>query len=152
MVTGAARAGIEAEIRRRLGGVDDPCSVATAAPVSIVDLGLVRRIEVDEGGRVDVTITPTSPGCMVLPRIAEAVHEAAAGVPGVREVEVIIDHDFMWTQDAMAPSARQTLTERRERLVRRLDIRPRQWMGEVAAAGVPEDGRRSGTAPGTPTA
>lgn len=149
MVSGAARAGIEAEIRRRLGRVDDPCSVATAAPVSIVDLGLVRRIHVDGTGRVEVTITPTSAGCMVLPRIAEAVHEAATGVPGVREVDVRIDHDFLWTQDAMAPAAREALTERRERLVRRLDIQPRQWMRERSGSRTGDDGMDTRTDPGT---
>jgi metal-sulfur cluster biosynthetic enzyme len=124
---------IAAEIRRRLGGVDDPCSIATAAPVSIVELGLVRLIHVDADGAVEITITPTSPGCMVLPRIAEAVHDVAAGVPGVRSVEVRVDHSFMWSQDAMAPEARQRLAARRESMVRRLDIRPRQWMEQPQA-------------------
>jgi metal-sulfur cluster biosynthetic enzyme len=115
------------EVLRQLGTVDDPCSVAMSAPLSIVELGLVRGIDIGEDGAVTVTISPTSPGCMLIPRIAEAAHDAALSVPGVRSVDIAVDHGFAWSQAAMTEEARASMEERRNRMVRELDIRPRQW-------------------------
>jgi metal-sulfur cluster biosynthetic enzyme len=117
----------QADVLRRLGGVDDPCSVAMGTPLSIVDLGLVRAVVAGADGAVTVTIAPTSPGCMVLPRIAEAVHDAALSASGVTRVEVAVDHGFAWSHHAMAEGARTALQQRRDRMVRELDIRPQQW-------------------------
>jgi metal-sulfur cluster biosynthetic enzyme len=52
--------------------------------ISIVDLGLLRGVEVeDETGKVLVTMTLTSPMCPLGPQIMAAVKSAAAAVPGV---------------------------------------------------------------------
>ncbi len=57
--------------------------------ISIVDLGLLRGVEVeDETGRVKVLLTLTSPMCPLGPEIVAAVREHAAAVPGVRAAEV----------------------------------------------------------------
>jgi metal-sulfur cluster biosynthetic enzyme len=125
-------AGTEHEVRRRLAEVEDPCSVAMATPISVVDLGLIRAVTVDASGRVEVVISPTSPGCLVLPRLAEAVHRVTAAVPGVNSVDVTIDTTFEWSEAAMAPTARQALEERRSWAVRDLGLRPRQWKERAA--------------------
>lgn len=57
--------------------------------ISIVDLGLLRGVEVeDETGKVLVTMTLTSPMCPLGPQIMAAVKSAAAAVPGVGEAGV----------------------------------------------------------------
>jgi metal-sulfur cluster biosynthetic enzyme len=57
--------------------------------ISIVDLGLLRGVEVeDETGRVLVSLTLTSPMCPLGPEIVAAVKEHAAAVPGVSAAEV----------------------------------------------------------------
>lgn len=57
--------------------------------ISIVDLGLLRGIEVeDETGAVLVSLTLTSPMCPLGPQILAAVKAAAAAVPGVGAANV----------------------------------------------------------------
>ncbi|QJA05651.1 Mrp/NBP35 family ATP-binding protein [Thermosulfurimonas marina] len=54
----------------------------------LVSLGMIREVEVSEGGRVKVTVALTTGGCPLKRRIAEEVRQAVASVPGVSEVEV----------------------------------------------------------------
>ena len=57
--------------------------------ISIVDLGLLRGVEVeDESGKVLVTLTLTSPMCPLGPQIMAAAKAAAAAVPGVSQAAV----------------------------------------------------------------
>jgi len=71
-----------AEIELALRDVLDP-----EYPISIVDLGLVRGIEVD-GPRVRVRITYTSLGCPCVQLIQDDIRERLLRVEGVAEVEV----------------------------------------------------------------
>ena len=62
--------------------------------LSVVDLGLLRGVEVDpEDGNVQIDLTLTSPMCPLAPRIMQEVRDAALGVPGVRACIV----DLVWT-------------------------------------------------------
>lgn len=77
--------------------------------ISIVDLGLLRGVEVeDETGRVLVTMTLTSPMCPLGPQIMAAVKAAAAAVPGVGQAAVQLVWSPPWdprvdaTDDAKA--------------------------------------------------
>lgn len=69
-------------VREALGEVMDP-----EFPVSVVDLGLVRSVDVDEG-RVKVGLTFTSLGCPCTELIKEDVRERVASLEGVTAVEV----------------------------------------------------------------
>jgi metal-sulfur cluster biosynthetic enzyme len=81
--------------------VYDPCSVATRSPLNIVDMGLVRTVDVDEESNVAVSICPTSPSCMLMASITEAAENELAEVEGLAEVTVKIDSAFFWTPEAM---------------------------------------------------
>jgi metal-sulfur cluster biosynthetic enzyme len=62
--------------------------------ISIVDLGLVRGISVeDDTGRVQIELTLTSPMCPLGPEIMAATKHAAEGVAGVAGAEV----ELVWT-------------------------------------------------------
>src|SRR2546423_3478228 len=58
---------------------------------NIIDLGMVRSIEPVEGGRVNVVISLTTPGCPVRSHFQKAVKQAVRGVEGVSEVAVGFD-------------------------------------------------------------
>ena len=60
--------------------------------MDVVDLGLVYEVEV-EGPKVKVIHSLTSMGCPAGPMIQEGIHDAAAAVPGVEEVEVELTWD-----------------------------------------------------------
>ncbi len=58
---------------------------------SIVELGMVRSIEVGEGGHVAVKVSLTTAGCPVRNHFSTAVAREAATVPGVTDVAVSFD-------------------------------------------------------------
>ena len=57
----------------------------------IVELEMVRSIDVKDGGVVDVTVSLTTPGCPIKNHFQTAVAEAAATVEGVTRVNVGFD-------------------------------------------------------------
>src|ERR687893_20086 len=57
----------------------------------IVELEMVRAIEIKDGGIVDVTVSLTTPGCPIKNHFQTAVADAAAGVAGVTHVNVGFD-------------------------------------------------------------
>ena len=72
------------EVREALREVEDP-----EIGISIVDLGLLRGIEVeDESGNVTVALTLTSPMCPLGPQLMSAVRQSALKLPGVTRAEV----------------------------------------------------------------
>ncbi len=74
--------GAEARIRAALAEVLDP-----EYPVSLVDLGLVRGIEID-GSAVRVDIAYCSLGCPCIALIEDDIRERLLQLDGVEEVEV----------------------------------------------------------------
>ena len=79
----------EAEVREALRPVCDP-----ELGMSIVDLGLVRDIEISPDGRkVDVAMTLTTPFCPEGPFIVAAAQQAVAHLPGVEASHV----DLVWS-------------------------------------------------------
>ncbi len=58
---------------------------------SIVELGMVRSIDISGDGAVAVTVSLTTPGCPIKGHFEQAVAEAAGGVDGVTSVSVAFD-------------------------------------------------------------
>src|SRR5215467_14251783 len=58
---------------------------------SIVDLGMVRSIDMHEGGRVDVVVSLTTPGCPIRSHFEKAVVEQVSALEGVNTVAVGFD-------------------------------------------------------------
>jgi ATP-binding protein involved in chromosome partitioning len=58
---------------------------------SIVELEMVRSIDVKDGGVVDITVSLTTPGCPIKNHFQTAVAQAAGGVAGVTRVNVGFD-------------------------------------------------------------
>lgn len=83
--------------------VDDP-----EMGVNIVDLGLIYDIEI-EGNKVIVTMTLTSMGCPVGPRIMEDVDFAVRLIPDVLEVDIRLVWEPMWDADMMTEEAKDRL-------------------------------------------
>jgi ATP-binding protein involved in chromosome partitioning len=58
---------------------------------NIVDLGMVRSIDFFDGGRVDVVVSLTTPGCPIRSHFEQGVTEAVTGLEGVTTVNVGFD-------------------------------------------------------------
>lgn len=78
-------------------------------PVSIFDLGLIYDIDINNDGRVRITMTLTAPTCPVAEEIPRWVQDAVAGVDGVEEVAVNLVWDPFWKPEYMAEEARLML-------------------------------------------
>ncbi len=58
---------------------------------SIVELGMVRSIEIDESGRVEVVVSLTTAGCPIRAHFEQAVAKQVGALDGVTEVAVGFD-------------------------------------------------------------
>jgi ATP-binding protein involved in chromosome partitioning len=74
------------QITERLRGVIDP-----ELRRSIVDLGMVRSIEITDGGRVEVVVSLTTAGCPIRSHFEGAVAQRVSELDGVTEVAVGFD-------------------------------------------------------------
>jgi ring-1,2-phenylacetyl-CoA epoxidase subunit PaaD len=100
--TRARPAATVAAVRAALGDVPDP-----ELPVlSVVDLGIVHRVEVDHAG-ISVEILPTFVGCPALDLIREriAARLALFGLP----VRVDTTFEVPWTSERISPAGLRAL-------------------------------------------
>jgi len=95
----------EKEIYALLEEVKDP-----EIPVlSVRDLGILRDVQVSEGGKVTVVITPTYSGCPAMDTIEREVKEKLVGEG--YEVEVKTQISPAWTTDWMTETGRKKLEQ-----------------------------------------
>lgn len=94
----------EAAVWEALAGVTDP-----ELPVSLVDMGMVYDVSVDETGEVVIDLTFTSIGCPGMEMILEDVQAAIGQLPGVTGVRVEIVWSPPWTKARLSPRGRQLL-------------------------------------------
>ena len=73
--------------------------------MDIVELGLFYDVEID-GPKVKVIHSLTSMGCPAGPDDPGGIHDAAASVEGVEEVEVELTFDPPWTPEQMSDDAK----------------------------------------------
>jgi metal-sulfur cluster biosynthetic enzyme len=118
---------MDQEVRAALEKVCDPCSIAMNAPLSILDMGLVRGWSVDGLGNIRVRMCLTSPSCTMSPYMVKAAEDLLSKIKGVKSALVEIDPEVFWTPDDMTERGRQILQARREASVRRAEVVPQQW-------------------------
>ena len=94
----------EEEVRDALREVFDP-----EYPVSLVDLGLIRGIEVD-GSRAHIKLTYTCMGCPAMDMIQDDVRERLLEMPGIEEVDIEVVWPT-WSKRDITPLGRKQLKE-----------------------------------------
>jgi metal-sulfur cluster biosynthetic enzyme len=75
---------------------------------NIVDLGLVYRVEI-ENGAVNVVMTTTTRGCPATDYLRGGADNAASSVPGVASVTIELTYDPPWSPAMMSPAAKAHL-------------------------------------------
>jgi FeS assembly SUF system protein len=75
-------------------------------PADIYELGLIYKVEVDDGRNVAINMTLTAPGCPVAGEMPIWVETAVNAVPGVAGTKVSIVFDPPWDQSRMSDEAR----------------------------------------------
>jgi metal-sulfur cluster biosynthetic enzyme len=93
----------EDQIKAALDGVYDP-----EIGMSIVELGLVYDISVDEEDNVSIEMTLTSPGCPLGEMISHQIDHALKAI-GARSTRVDIVWSPPWTPEMMSEEAKEKL-------------------------------------------
>jgi metal-sulfur cluster biosynthetic enzyme len=116
-----------ANVREALDAVVDPCSVVAGAPAGLVQMGLVRALELSEGdagATIRVRIGVTEPGCLMGASFAAQARAQLERLDGVARVEIELDHandwmpsdidrDYQRQLDAVRAARRAALEHRR---------------------------------------
>ncbi len=84
------------EIREAIKRVEDP-----ELGISLVELGLVYDIT-SQGGKVDVSMTLTSPFCPIGPMLISQIETVVGDLPGVKEVRCNLVWTPPWDPKTMA--------------------------------------------------
>jgi metal-sulfur cluster biosynthetic enzyme len=111
----------EAAVRQAIAGVVDPCSRLHGTDLSLLDLGMVERVEVD-GGTVHVDLLLDDPLCMYTFVIQHELRERISALDGVDCVEITVLPDFSWSRERATPEAQARMLD--DGLVRRLRVLP----------------------------
>lgn len=93
----------EQEIRKALRQVKDP-----ELNLDLVVLGLIYDIRID-GGRVEVTMSLTSPMCPVAGELLNQAREVVEALPGVESAEVELTFSPPWTAERIPATIRAAL-------------------------------------------
>ena len=99
----AAPAVHELAVRAALAEVMDP----ELPMLSVVDLGIVHRVEVNPEGPIRVEILPTFVGCPALELIKSSIADRLAAFG--RPVEVIATFEVPWTSERITEAGRAAL-------------------------------------------
>lgn len=105
-------------VREKLDEIVDPCSEARGTDISIVEMGLLKRIEVDDGS-VHVELRITSPSCMMVGYFIEQANERVGDLPGVEEVTLSTDAGLSWRDEMMSEDAKERRREHQQALADR---------------------------------
>lgn len=118
---------IDDAIRSALHQICDPCSIAAQAPVSILDMGLVRDWGIDGEGNLTVRMALTSPSCTMGPHMVRAAEQLLSVVPGLKSARVEVDPNVFWTPADMTEAGQTMLDLRRQNSLSTTAARPQQW-------------------------
>ena len=94
----------ETEVYDALKDIYDP----EIPMISIVDLGLIYEVKVDEGD-VHVTMSLTAQGCPMSGTIGGTCTEAIEAIPGVKQASVNIVWEPAWTPEMITEEGKRAL-------------------------------------------
>lgn len=92
---------------RLLDEIYDPCSVATSVPMGLVEMGIVKAVEVSEDGKVRISLRLTSPFCEMIAFMKKESLSKVGALDGVTACEVEHDSGLDWDHDMIAPAAQR---------------------------------------------
>ncbi|HEY3018538.1 MAG TPA: iron-sulfur cluster assembly protein, partial [Solirubrobacteraceae bacterium] len=102
----------EADVRRALDAIVDPCSAAAGAPAGLDEMGLVQQVDVrptSTGAHVSVVIRLTAPTCLMGIPFLTSARQRLSELPGVSEVDVSLASGMHWTEADLPARYRERL-------------------------------------------
>lgn len=104
--TGEGSTGVERAIWDNLYDIEDP-----EMPISIVDLGLIYGVEMDDDGVAHVQMTLTYTGCPARKMLTEEIEAAIAGTEGVAEADLRLVFSPEWSIEMVTEQGKADLRE-----------------------------------------
>lgn len=92
------------QVEKALDGIPDP-----EIGISIVQLGLIYGIEIDDYGNVRIVMTLTTIGCPLFDQIAGPIKEEVGKLAGVKNIDIELTFEPAWTPDTMSKEAKMQL-------------------------------------------
>ena len=78
-------------------------------PVNIFELGLIYKIEINDGKKVNIEMTLTSPNCPVAESLPKMVKDNVLKIDEVSDVDLKLVWNPPWTKDMMSEAAKLEL-------------------------------------------
>ena len=78
-------------------------------PVNIYELGLIYKIEINDGKKVKIEMTLTSPNCPVAESLPKMVKDNVLKINEVSDVDLKLVWNPPWTKDMMSEAAKLEL-------------------------------------------
>jgi len=97
-------ADLESKVIDTLKEIFDP-----EIPVNIYELGLIYKVEANDAGKVEITMTLTSPNCPMVDDLLDEIHDKTIAIDGVTDFMLNIVFDPPWDKDMMSEEAKVTL-------------------------------------------
>lgn len=94
----------EDQVRKALAEVMDP----EIPVVSVLDMGMITEIKIDEDNQVMVRMTPTFAGCPAIDVLKKGIAKAVEDL-GASSVEVIVDYQTAWDSNRITEQGKQRL-------------------------------------------
>jgi metal-sulfur cluster biosynthetic enzyme len=96
----------------------EPCGLAQGLSVGMVDMGLIRGVDVDQrdsGWSVRVRARVTSPDCLHFVYFERELRAAIAAIAEFERIDVEWIDGSDWSPDDMSPQLREQLNDRRRK-------------------------------------
>ena len=114
-VAGEGPAGLREEALTRIDAIVDPCSKAFGRPAGLVGMGMIDRLDIDDGA-VAVTVLPTFPGLPLPRRLRGGNREGTQRrSPGAGRSKIAFaPPEQTWEEERMSPAVRAALRRDRD--------------------------------------
>jgi ring-1,2-phenylacetyl-CoA epoxidase subunit PaaD len=98
---------LEASIWDALLEVSDP----EIPRLSVVDLGVITHVRVDENNNAHITMTPTFSGCPAIGYMQDAIRERIGAMESFAEIDVKVSFEQPWNSNKITERGRAILLE-----------------------------------------
>ena len=79
--------------------------------ISVVDLGIITAVEINESGFVKVFMTPTFTACPAINMMKDDIKKRVEKMEGVKNAEVIVDFSIQWNSNKISEKGKQLLKD-----------------------------------------
>ncbi|HEY9707422.1 MAG TPA: hypothetical protein V6D48_04380 [Oculatellaceae cyanobacterium] len=107
-------------VQRMANEVYDPCGMARGLELGMVDMGLIRDINVqpkENGWDVSLRIRFTSPGCLYFLYFEREIRHRLEAFPQIEVLHIEWDDVCDWTPEDLSEAAQSKFKEHNEKLL-----------------------------------